>query len=506
MLFQIEIGTTIFFMAVCAVGFCAGIIRYHRNKNNVEFLFLCLFLLAWYVCELFRIAAPTGSVYTLSLSLGLVFVELSAATVLFFALSFYRLPLKSRVVIRLIVYAFPVVTLFIALMPGLNSMIYVYSAVPELLSDFVYGIRPWFWVHTAYCFLLVLLSAGVIMLGHRRIPKFYKSSSGLLVFAIFFILGVYLIWFSGYWIIPIAPLAFSFSVAVVLSHFALEKNDQNMFVHYARGYVFQYLKEYILVLSDDDRVTDHNASAAAWFGAHNISLTSKTLQNILDSLSDKGAVITQGPDNDDTMDISISEAAFSVILNLRIYEMNDIKNNNIGSVAIFTDVTENRAILGRLEKKAGIDPLTGIPNRTAYEGARNRLDAPSHFPLSVIVCDVNGLKPVNDRLGHKYGDMMLQKIAEALEANCPKTGFLARIGGDEFIYLLPNTDSEETNALMEQIQETFQKKNKELMFDLSVAMGTSSKISEEEDLESVIAQADSLMYQNKKRIKEKIAV
>ena len=155
-----------------------------------------------------------------------------------------------------------------------------------------------------------------------------------------------------------------------------------------------------------------------------------------------------------------------------------------------------------LEEKAGMDPLTGIANRTSYAGAKNRLNNPEHLPLSVIICDVNGLKTVNDTLGHKHGDKLIQAIAKTLESECPKSGFLARIGGDEFIFLLPRTDAEAVYLLIDQICEALMLRNKEVSYDLSVALGAATKNTEEQDLDEIIDIADNLMYKNKKGIKE----
>jgi len=215
----------------------------------------------------------------------------------------------------------------------------------------------------------------------------------------------------------------------------------------------------------------------------------------------KGAVIKTGPDDGLSTDISITSGEFPLILNFRVHEISDKKNQKIGSIVIFTDVTGNRAFLDMLEERAGMDPLTGLANRTAYLGARNRLDTSEYLPLSVIICDINGLKTVNDSLGHKYGDRMIQEIAEVLESMCPKSGFLARIGGDEFILLLPQTDEQASNLLINQIRKEFQLKSKESAYNLSAALGAAVKHSMEQDLDEIIDQADSLMYKDKSESK-----
>jgi len=181
--------------------------------------------------------------------------------------------------------------------------------------------------------------------------------------------------------------------------------------------------------------------------------------------------------------------------------MTDANGDSIGSIAVFTDVTQNRMLIEKLEKKAGMDSLTGLANHMAFNGARKRFDTPEHLPLSIIVCDANRLKHVNDTLGHQHGDMLLRVIAEVLEKACPKSGFVARIGGDEFIYLLSCTSPDASYALIKQIKNMLSKLEN-LPFVVSVALGTATKHSVEENLDDVIALADSHMYEDKKQMKE----
>ena len=226
-----------------------------------------------------------------------------------------------------------------------------------------------------------------------------------------------------------------------------------------------------------------------------------TFENVLDMLVEKGATFGTHSEEQEGRDISFSDGKMSLIVfNLRTHEMTDENNNIFGSVAIFTNVTQNRELLNKLEKKAGTDPLTGVPNRIAFEGARGRFDMDEHFPLAVIMCDANGLKEVNDTLGHNYGDMLLRVMAETLDKARPKDGFVARIGGDEFVYLLSRTSIEGARALIAQLKVNMSKRD-DLPFKLSMAMGAAVKESNDKLLIDVIAVADGLMYEDKKKMK-----
>jgi diguanylate cyclase (GGDEF)-like protein len=110
--------------------------------------------------------------------------------------------------------------------------------------------------------------------------------------------------------------------------------------------------------------------------------------------------------------------------------------------------------------------------------------------------DVNGLKLVNDAFGHKTGDALLKKVAEILTRECRGDDIIGRIGGDEFVILLPGMGPEEVGRLMERIKGRMED---ERIGDVpvSVSFGWATKVSPEEDAGKIFEQAEDNMYRNK---------
>jgi diguanylate cyclase len=110
--------------------------------------------------------------------------------------------------------------------------------------------------------------------------------------------------------------------------------------------------------------------------------------------------------------------------------------------------------------KALRDPLTGLPNRLAYE---ERLATESarwrryQTPLTMIIWDIDHFKKINDNYGHKAGDKTLLLVASLLDKNCRQTDFVARFGGEEFIMLLPDTSKESGLIVAEKIRTIIEK-------------------------------------------------
>lgn len=167
-----------------------------------------------------------------------------------------------------------------------------------------------------------------------------------------------------------------------------------------------------------------------------------------------------------------------------------------GVAVVFRDVTEKRENQRKTEFFSLRDPLTGLFNRRFFEEELARLDVPHSIPFSLLLADVNGLKLTNDAFGHEAGDQMLQGVARLLEEVCRRGDTIARIGGDEFVVLLPQTTQYEAVKLQKRITAAMDKTQEESMF-VSVSCGVGTKKSTEEAMTDIIKSAEKLMYREK---------
>ncbi len=161
------------------------------------------------------------------------------------------------------------------------------------------------------------------------------------------------------------------------------------------------------------------------------------------------------------------------------------------------ELMHQKAIQKEMEFISYHDLLTGLYNRRFYEEELMRLDTNRNLPITLVMGDVNGLKHINDSFGHKMGDELLKKVAEVIKGGCRTDDIIARIGGDEFVMLLPKTSTMDAEQIVERINDSILRE-KVCGIDISVSFGYKTKTEGEEEMADIFMKAENHMYSNKR--------
>ena len=142
------------------------------------------------------------------------------------------------------------------------------------------------------------------------------------------------------------------------------------------------------------------------------------------------------------------------------------------------------------------DELTGLYNRRFFEESIVRYDHPRNLPLTIVMGDINNLKQLNDTYGHAVGDHYLEQAASIINSSARGTDIVTRWGGDEFVIIMPNADSDAAAKLVSRINSRIG--SREFKYGpLSLAFGYETKTDNKEDIHDIFRSAEKMMYKNK---------
>lgn len=168
-------------------------------------------------------------------------------------------------------------------------------------------------------------------------------------------------------------------------------------------------------------------------------------------------------------------------------------------------VVASSSAIDRIYREAQSDPVTGLPN---VRGAMRRLESEiarasrSGQPLTVLFLDIDRLKPVNDQYGHRAGDRLLAEIARRLEGAMRRYDFLARIGGDEFVAIMPGLNPADVDRRMTQLRRAVARKPitvaHRVAVRTSVSIGSAGYPEDGASADDLVAVSDQRMYVDKR--------
>jgi diguanylate cyclase (GGDEF)-like protein len=197
----------------------------------------------------------------------------------------------------------------------------------------------------------------------------------------------------------------------------------------------------------------------------------------------------------------------------KTYFINIFSDEKDYMIIFYTDITKYKKELekerSKLDKSKGEvidfekaqrerykDNLTGLYNREFFYEELKRLDTKRQLPMSIIMGDLNGLKLINDAFGHSMGDKALVRIGEILKETFRDEDIIARVGGDEFMILLPKTDDETSEKIVKRVREKCEERPLEII-NINISFGISTKKNVNKKVSEILKEAEDKMYFNK---------
>ena len=274
--------------------------------------------------------------------------------------------------------------------------------------------------------------------------------------------------------------------------------------------ILQQVTDLIVLIDTAGKITETNARLRELLGYSDSEMISHNFRDFTaNPVAYLESFFTKGGQRPRTMQLHyLSKSGNPIPVTVHFSVVNDSFGEPAGVIAIGQDLRPYRRLELEIDERKSTeqklkfiswhDQLTGLYNRTFFEQEMQRCFEEHAFPISLILCDVDGLKLANDTQGHDAGDQLLITVAAAISAICPNSGCSARIGGDEFAMLLPGVDQETLRQYAGKIRNAVQD---QLIGDdqlpVSISLGYATAVNALKTKQDIFREADNYMYGEK---------
>jgi diguanylate cyclase (GGDEF)-like protein/PAS domain S-box-containing protein len=266
----------------------------------------------------------------------------------------------------------------------------------------------------------------------------------------------------------------------------------------------------IITMDDDHRIITSNKSIEMMFGFLKTEIIGHNLDELIttEDMIEDAAELTEKVRNGEIIhETRQRKRKDGQLIDVEISAVPILSGGEqIGVLGIYEDITERKEIEDKYKYLSFHDALTGLYNRAYFENELLRLESSRQFPVSIFVFDMDNLKQINDTKGHSAGDKAIRSAASLLEKVFRVEDMIARIGGDEFVAILPKTEGETVERIIERTESSIKLYNQNKMDDdqsqsVSFSMGVAT-VQKDQSLLEGYKLADERMYEEKQKKKE----
>ncbi|MCE1251917.1 MAG: diguanylate cyclase [Anaerolineae bacterium] len=447
---QIE-SAAFFFSAFLAAGVMVWVWPRHKQPGIRNFIYTLITILIWSLAAGFEAQADTlaeSRFWSILSYIGILGVPL-----FFFFFALYYTGYDYLLTRHLQTGLFGL-SIFFWVIVATNEWHHLYWSYlipdPVLGENLIhYGHGVLFYFAILYLYTLMTVVTLVLLQAAINFHHIYRHQ------VIGLLLAIPLPWASNIlYVLNISPLndkdltPVFFSFVGLLFGYNIHHYQLLDLIPVAREKILDSLQEGILVLDHIGRIIDINTPARFFLKIDQLSVIGKNADDVLPTYKN---FLNE---NNSRLEVEC-ELDKPCWIELQILPFNNSQNRVSGRLVIIHDISHRKNLEKELERLAISDGLTGLYNRRYLETcliSEFERSERYHTPLSLAICDIDSFKEINDLAGHACGDEVLIRMAQLLRQCMRTSDIVARMGGDEFVIIFPQTGINEAWLALERLR------------------------------------------------------
>lgn len=489
---------------------------YKRKEQSQAFTFMWLMvsLLVWTVCYTLGLASDdiAGKIFWLRLK----YLGSASAPILWFifSLQFTQNSKKLTRIGKVLLGGFYLLTLGVVFTSSWQTWMWGEIWIePGFLEEQV--THGWFfWVYVAISYFFILVSAWMYVRFVWRVPEISRKQSILMALGgIIPLLGRIALDGFGLDLVPqLDEVILFFLASAILFSVALFRYNLLQIMPIAYAQVIHSMQIGVIVLDRNKLVLDINPAAQRMIGLGTADFQGQPLNTMWEQANE--LIIT--PDGMTDMILQVDKG--TQFYQIRSSIIGEPAEKPLGYLLLLTDITLQKKDSLALETLAKEDGLTGLLNRRTFmdmAAEEHQRALRYQFSYAFIMFDLDFFKQVNDTYGHQSGDVILQAVSYRCKSALRSIDLIGRYGGEEFVVLLPNTDSEGALVVAEKLRTAIgetpiivdkTKASLTVTISLGLAIFDSNDKEDHPDLKTILSRADKMLYASKVNGRDRISL
>jgi len=425
------------------------------------------------------------------------------------------------------VLVIPALTLVVAWTNSLHGWLwsgFTQGSIKDNILIYHHGF--WFWLHTGYLYLLMVIGLVVLIRAIRQATSPFRQQLTIILAGIFFpvITGtVYALGLEPVKGMDITPIGYA--ITGIFLAWAMLRYQLLDLLPVARATLIEQLQDGVIVLDLNGRVADINRATQKLLGWTPRDIIGKNINEYFPELP-KIFFTSNRPIR---RELPLPDSP-GIILEFQGSSLFNLEKDEVGKLLVVRDVTsrnraeadlqnanlqlkeqlaKNKQLQKKLEQQALHDSLTGLFNRHIDEILDKEFSRAhrENKPISLAMIDIDHFKLINDKFGHQYGDLLLKAFSQYITSTIRAEDFAARFGGDEILLVFPGMSQENAVDKAEEIRANFTNlpvKSGDNQVATTITIGVATYPRNGKNVDEVIRSADWALYAAKEEGRNRV--